>query len=290
MPGTKQLIGDCKAFISGLLGKAIAIQQKILPLPPAVIRLPWGSRWMAGSDYVSQCLRWGLNYEKKEQAFLLSFLKEGWTVLDIGAHHGFYTLLASSKIGAAGRVIAFEPSPRELERLKQHLEMNQCGNVRTENIALGESEGEETLYVCDGLDTGCNSLRPPRVMSKTRPVRVALKTLDNYLREAAVERVDFIKMDVEGGEWNVLKGARQLLEGSGRPVILLELSDMRSRPWGYGCGELRTFLESKKYCLFSFDRQGYLVPLLPQNDYNENVLAVPSERLAEVDSEMKKNG
>jgi len=72
------------------------------------------------------------SFEKAEIHFVENFLKEGMTVLDIGAHHGFYTILASKKVGPSGRVIAFEPSPRERRRLLLHLKLNQCSNVKVE--------------------------------------------------------------------------------------------------------------------------------------------------------------
>lgn len=284
MPGKKERVAYVKAFISGILGRMVELHDRFLPPREKKIKLPWGGLWLARQDYLGQCLVLGIGYEKKEQDFLLQFIQDGWTVLDIGAHHGFYTILAAHKAGPHGRVISFEPSERERSRLRAHLDLNRSSNVTIEEFALGEQEGQETLYVCGGIDTGCNSLRPPKVMSKSQPVHVPIQVLDYYLKEHSINRVDFIKMDVEGGEWNVLKGAGQLLTRKPRPVILLELSDMRSAPWNYRCSELRDFLEKYGYSLFSFEKRGKLLPTPNQEEYNENVLAVPSERHPEIQS------
>ena len=82
-------------------------------------------------------------------------------VLDIGAHHGFYTLLASRKVGKKGKVIAFEPSPRKRRKLIWHCRLNRTDNVWIESCALGSFDGEAELFLVKGKETGCNSLRPP---------------------------------------------------------------------------------------------------------------------------------
>ncbi len=102
-------------------------------------------------------LPWPIRLSEEEN-FLLQFLKPGMVFLDIGAHRGFHTLLASKKVGIEGQIIAFEPSPRELRRLRWNLALNCCHNVRIESFAVSRNEGIGELYVCLGQETGCNSL------------------------------------------------------------------------------------------------------------------------------------
>jgi FkbM family methyltransferase len=89
------------------------------------------------------------------------------TVLDVGAHNGFYTLLASKRVGPTGQVIAFEPSPRERQRLLSNLWINGCSNVIVEPVALADEDSVATLFVVSGAETGCNSLRPPAASGNT---------------------------------------------------------------------------------------------------------------------------
>src|SRR6202166_2263762 len=79
---------------------------------PRLTRLPFGTWWVMRNDNVGKPLLSG-NFEKAEMAFVERFLRPGMIVLDLGAHHGLYSLLASKIVGAEGRVFAFEPSPRE---------------------------------------------------------------------------------------------------------------------------------------------------------------------------------
>jgi len=82
------------------------------------------------------------SFEDGETRFVQKFLRPGMTVVDVGAHHGLYTLLASKGVGRRGKVIAFEPSMRERRRLLSHLRVNACWNVVLEGCALGDEVGE----------------------------------------------------------------------------------------------------------------------------------------------------
>src|SRR6202022_4832032 len=89
-------------------------------------------------------------FEDAEIAFVHRLLRPGMTVLDAGAHHGLYTLLASKRVGKQGRVIAFEPSPRERKRLRRHLRVNRCKNVDVQSCALGDQGREADLFLVEG--------------------------------------------------------------------------------------------------------------------------------------------
>ncbi len=234
-----------------------------IPLP---VKLPNGGWWFAVNDYNSDAIFSDV-YEKKEQLFVGIFLKPGMTVIDIGAHHGFYALLATKKVGPSGTVIAFEPSPRERKRLLFHLKVNRCTNVKVEPFALAADDGESKFFIVEGRDTGCNSLRPPVVQDPVRSVKVQTMTLDHYLSNEAIHRVDFIKLDAEGSELDILRGAESLLNRPKRPVILFESSDTRTRPWNYKAKEIGEILLRYHYELFALDPDGRLVPS-PQGEGN----------------------
>lgn len=257
-----------------------------LPLP---VRLPFGGWWLAWNDVCGDMVFNG-KFEERERRFVEGFLVPGMTVLDIGAHHGFYTLLASFKVGSTGRVIAFEPSPRERKKLHWHLRLNRCKNVQVENSALGSYNGEAQLFLVSGRETGCNSLRKPNVNEPVHPVRVPVMRLDNYLQRHGIEQVDFVKMDVEGAELEVLEGAMQLLERRPRPVWMVEVQDIRTEPWGYRAVEIMHFLERFGYRWFIPSGDGSLVPVLTYEEhFDGNLIAVPEERLSQVQGLIKED-
>jgi FkbM family methyltransferase len=254
--------------------------RKFLPHKPVTIRLPFGATWLPENSELDSSLGQG-EFENAETYFVDRFLAPGMTVLDVGAHHGLYTLLSSIRVGRKGRVVAFEPSLRERARLKRHIQFNGCRNVQIVPIALSSSSGKSDFFIVEGTSDYCNSLRPPAVQDKTRQVEVEVTTLDEFLAKTPMEAVDFIKLDVEGGELDVLKGATKLLCSNTRPVLLVEVYDIRTEPWQYQAREIVQFLNGLGYCWFSLTEDGLPHPIAADHKkYDANLIAVPKEKIS----------
>lgn len=242
---------------------------------PVPLRLPFGAWWVIRRGAIDANLADG-TFETSELEFAQRYLQPGMTVLDIGANSGLYTLLAARCVGSEGRVIAFEPSPRERSRLRTHIWLNRCTNVQIVPYALGSRTSQADLFVVQGAQTGCNSLRPPQVAEPVARTRVDVRTLDDFLERANLGAVDFIKMDVEGGELEVLKGAAKLLQGARLPVLLLEVSDLRTAAWNYKAKEIVDFLQERGYAFFSISAGGTPVTASYSEDYvDTNLVALP---------------
>lgn len=251
---------------------------------PRLIRLPFGALWVLRNDNVGEPLLAG-EFEPAEMAFVERFLQPGMTVLDVGAHHGLYSLLASARVGAEGRVFAFEPSPRERRALRLNLLLNLAGNVSVQGLALGRDKGEQNLFVVQGSQRGCNSLRPPEVFSATIPVRVRVVPLDEWLVKQKIDHVNFIKLDVEGAELDALKGGARLLESRPRPAVLAEVQDIRTRPWGYPAIEIINYLADRGYRWFRILGSGSVEPLdLSSGGFDGNFIACPEESLGTLET------
>ncbi len=249
-----------------------------MPIP---LRLPFGAWWLAEKSALDEELIYK-SFEAEEIRFVEKMLRPGMTVLDVGAHHGFYTLLTAKCVGSQGKVIAFEPSPRERKRLMRHLRVNRCSNVSVAHCALGDRSGEADLFLVEGRHDWFNSLRPPVVEERTSKVRVELRRLDDVLEELGISQVDFIKLDVEGAELSFLRGATKLLHGGSRPAILAEVQDLRTQAWGYAAREIIELLVRSDYRWFALDADSNLQPVstdLPA--YDANLVAFPRERVEE---------
>jgi FkbM family methyltransferase len=231
---------------------------RLLPGVPLPLRIAPGFWWIARRDAISDNLFSG-TFEAAGRAFLTSLLEPGMTVLDVGAHGGIYTMTAARIVGPLGRVVAFEPSARERSRLAAHLRLNGITNVTVEPVAVGADDGEVDLFVVEGHETGCNSLRQPHG-ERVRALRVPMCRLDTYVERHAIDRVDFIKMDIEGGERDALRGAAHLFARY-RPVVLCEIEPARIAPWGYDPREILALLEASGYEWFTLDAEGGLSPL-----------------------------
>lgn len=265
--------------------------RRIFPNSPVPVRLPFGAWFLVGKSEVDEGLRNG-GFESAEINFVQKYLKQGMTALDIGAHHGLYTLLASKRVGPSGKVFAFEPSPRERRQLVRNVRVNFCSNVHIEPCALGKETARDNLYIVEGGEDGCNSLRPPAVQSETRPVQVEIVTLDAIASRLGMTKIDFIKLDVEGAELDVLKGALEVLQTNPRPVLLVEVYDIRTQPWGYKAREIVIFLDQLGYRWFELLSDGSILPIAATLQiYDANLVAIPAERagLASQKAELSHN-
>jgi FkbM family methyltransferase len=187
-------------------------------------------------------------FEPEETKLIASTLKPGMVFVDIGANLGYFTTLAASVVGPTGSVIAFEPEPGNFQRLQANIAENAFKNVEPRQCALSDSPGNLTLY-CDPINWGNPSLVKANVPPGTSSVEVPVSTLDAQLAEQ--ERVDFIKMDVQGFEARVLDGARAMLARH-RPTILTEF-------WPDG---LRNAGSNPEHHLADMQALGYRITLL----------------------------
>lgn len=158
-----------------------------------------------------------LEVERAEQIFYLNYLRDGMTVFDVGANIGELTLLFSRFVGSSGAVHAFEPGKECFARLGSVCRAANLRNVQINQCALAEAEGARNLHVYDDTHLGWNSLarRPLHnygiEISPPKVEEISATTLDVYCVERVVERVDLLKIDVEGAEFQVLRGAEKML-------------------------------------------------------------------------------
>jgi len=149
-------------------------------------------------------------YEPEQTRAFQEALRPGAVVYDVGAHYGYYSLLASQVAGASARVLALEPSPNNLRVLRQHVELNRATNITILETAVSDHEGEAQFDNRAGSGVGH--------LSPEGPLKVRLTTLDALAREFAAPQV--LKIDVEGAEEAVLRGGQSMLTGA-RPTIFL---------------------------------------------------------------------
>jgi FkbM family methyltransferase len=201
-------------------------------------------------------------------------LKPGMIFIDVGAHVGQYSLLASGLVGMEGTVHSFEPEPETFALLEQNVVINGLRNVHIIRCALGKSFKDVELYVARPDNIGQTSLRQPNNFSGVR-VKVRCRTLDDYAQEHGIDRIDLIKIDVEGAELDVLLGARGILSRNPKPHIIIEFWEEFLQAYGSSCAQVAEFLQVSGYSLFWIGETG-LTPYIPlKNGELFNVLGVP---------------
>ena len=256
---------------------------------PILKKVEPGFWFVVWNDAIRERILMG-DFERAERKFVQAFLQPGMTFLDVGAYFGIYALTASLKVGENGRVIAFEPSPLQARRLRWHLLINRCKNVGVEQLALGYNEAKCDLFVPGDGAEGFSSLRSPEIRAPIRRIPVSVMPLDVYARRHYLEQIDFVKVDVEGGELDFFKGAAGTLSRSQRPVILCELQDARTATWGHRAIDAAAFLQGLGYKWFSLTEDGHPRPMPEEPDqYEGNFVGVPPERLGQIE-DIAKNG
>jgi FkbM family methyltransferase len=154
-------------------------------------------------------------------------LSPGDVCLDVGAHIGYFTLLASKSVGSAGHVYAFEPSPTNFRALCGNLERNEAANVTALEVAVGRPAQRALLVEGPGTNTGRASLSPVLVGRRTAGLTeatVEVRSITADLPASDLERVRVVKIDVEGYELEVLESLEPVFE-LGRPLtVLVELT------------------------------------------------------------------
>lgn len=244
---------------------------KLLEVIPAPVRsLPWRLRWLAGTEgyerapvrSIAKLLQWTVlellnrdadfvtaegahlrsmakNFtslsvyltgerDHELQAFIRRRLSKGNTFVDVGANVGVYSAFASKLVGKMGRVLAIEAHPITYRYLTDNLARNEFDNVEAVNCAAGDLPGQLRIamternagetHIATGIEDG---------------VVVPVERLDDLLPKHGIDQVDYLKIDVEGFELPVLRGACEVISSSSAIVVQTELVNAHARRYGY---------------------------------------------------------
>jgi FkbM family methyltransferase len=225
-------------------------------------------------------------FETGTSRLMAKVLRKTDCVLDIGANLGWYTLIMASAV-SDGQCHAFEPHPKLFQRLERHLELNGSPkNVRANQLALGDQNGAVDLYSFTELGLGHSSISHLN-RSDAAKLSVPIRTLDSYLHETDIKSVHLVKIDVEGAEMSVLRGAGSLWTG-GAPMWVVEMNSQTARCLGYEPVDLLKFLAGKADYTFYRIVHGWgeARPMRSITDFEhgDNVFGVPEQFRDRIDS------
>ncbi len=176
------------------------------------------------------------------------------TIIDVGANYGFVSLALHSNLGPDSRIYAFEPHPQVYKEFSNSIDANHFSGIVAENLAVGGIDSEIVLNLCNETANVLDIYN-----TESRQVRVMQTTLDNYAAENGIN-CDFVKIDVDGYEMNVLQGMTEMLVKT-RPIIVIETNGERS---------ILDWMQNKNYQLYDMK----LDPLGP--DIPPNVFCLPN--------------
>ena len=225
-------------------------------------------------------------HELTEIELLKQIIKNGDTVLDLGANIGVYTLIFAKLVGKSGHVFAFEPDPTNFEILSKNVKENKHENVTLVQKAVSEKNDKIKLFVSKRNHA---SHRIFDSEEKRNSIEVDVITLDTYFKKIK-NPINFIKMDVEGVEGATLLGASNIIKNSKDLVIMMEYFPKWIRKYGMNPEEILDSLIEKKFKLFNINqKEKKIFPINLKNfvkEYNEqkknytNVLCVKGKEYA----------
>lgn len=215
------------------LGKGL-IQRRILlpslPLPPNgfVADLgPHGRLALWYRELIGLRVLMTGAFEAAELDFIASTVSEGETVIDVGANVGLFSIALAIAVGRSGKVTAIEPLPSNVHRLKNNVDLNRLDNVNVIQAAAGSEAGVAKLHLARDPAYSSTALIADEGMDSSDSVEVDTVTLDQLWADMGHPQVSFLKVDVEGGEMNVMAGATKMIAKC-RPRILVESHDRSS--------------------------------------------------------------
>jgi len=191
------------------------------------------------SDYIEWLVYFGITWEPKKN--LYSLIREGNTVIDVGANIGEVTFNLAKLVGASGSVHSFEPHPFIFSKLLQNFQLNEFRNIQLNNVGLGSRV--EQLYIGPQV---ANNRGGTRINHSAEGSLVNITSLDNYVSRMHVQKINLIKLDVEGFELKVLRGAENTLRDK-KPILFIEINDSNLRAQGDSAYELFAFLNEVGY-------------------------------------------
>jgi len=191
--------------------------------------------------------------EPHETELIKKLVKPDWTCMDIGANIGFFTILMSR---LCKQVYAFEPEPRNFEMLKQNVALNKSGDIILYKEAVGDKNGTMPLYLCP-TDPGMHRLYKSKWCNDRTDTYVYTVELDH----CRFDKINLIKMDIEGAEFGALLGMVELLIKD-HPLIIMEFHPMSIKEYGVNPDKVYEFLYKLGYRMS-------LIPNMEQLNYEQ---------------------
>jgi FkbM family methyltransferase len=229
-----------------------------------------GLRWaMDAADYTQQDLFWSGAKDAAEIREALRCMPKGGVMFDLGANFGYYAITIASALQGDCRVYAFEPNPKTMRRFQRNVALNGTRGLDLLEVGLSDAPGH-ALVVETSAHSGAAYLR------QTSLSGVPVTTLDLFCELNKIDRLDLIKMDIEGAELRALRGGIATFKRF-RPALLIELNPETSEREGYSVRDVVVFLEDLGYTIWDVRSRARITrDHLPQCSYFTNAICKTS--------------
>ena len=217
--------------------------------------------------------------DSAEVRILRTLLKPGDTFIDIGANHGSYSVIASQIVGRDGLVIAFEPQHHLATLIERSLQATAASEFEVISAGCSDHAGTVEFFIPKHASGSAGVFAQFSAAGEHRTTKIALTTLDDVLEDIPVRGSLFMKLDVEGSEYNALLGARETLRRH-RPAILMEVNSTSAKASGHSVQQLFELLSELSYSSISETEEYPATRSLTGADTEpqRNILVMPRPR------------
>jgi FkbM family methyltransferase len=210
------------------------------------------------NDFVAQRIRCEEAFEPGVRREVERVASRSVNVIDIGANIGYYSILASRLVGPEKRVFSFEPQQSMVAKLRRNIELNRLHNVEVFPFALADTPGTVTFHVPPkGLES-LGSMHTSGRFEVAKTVEVKARRLDDVMYDLKNPKIGLVKMDAEGAELLILRGATRLLSSPDRPVLVFEANERSCMPFGYCVFDTLQYVRSFGYRLRQIDHEDWI--------------------------------
>jgi len=255
---TKMITDDLRKFRSDGGSIYDGAENKIVAFSLSAKNSQYDLKLSLDLNQYSQKIIWnfiseGHSYEPETCEFAESVLKAGDCFLDIGAHIGYFSILAAKIVGHNGKVLSFEPEKNNYDRLRHNIALNNQTNIKTFDIALSSEDRQGELFVNSDNDGGHAlwDVRKHPLNEKSRSdlvkQRLTIAPLDKIIQTEPVDRIKLIKIDTEGAEHNILLGSSHTLKKCKVPYIICEINRFGLKQMDSSETQLREFMQELGY-------------------------------------------
>lgn len=215
-------------------------------------------------------------YELPTTNFVRRFLKVGDVVLDVGANIGYMSLFFGQCVGTNGKIYAFEPEHQNHQALLANIALNNAHNIIAQRQAATDVEKALKLYLAQDNFGAHSTVFNDETLTEAYEEIQGIP-LDTFIQKNQLDKIALVKIDVEGAEYEVLQGMKQILKQQ-RPILIIELNDALQRKRGLSFASISEELTIEyDYQAFSTTEAGYLIE--PQKHAFENSIFIPTEKM-----------
>jgi len=210
------------------------------------------------NDHLAQRIRCEEAFEPEVRQEFERLASRSVNVVDIGANIGYCTILASRLAGPEKRVFSFEPQANIVRKLRRNIEANALCNVEVFQYARSDKPGTVNFNVPPEGAEAFGSMRSNERFKTVKTVEVETHRLDDVLDKLGDPKIGLVKMDAEGAELLILRGAEKLLSSPDKPDLIFEANELNCKPFGYCVFDILEYVHSFGYKLRQLDSENWI--------------------------------